>query len=95
MAKNDLGVNVTRTLLDVVSILKRVYPNPIVGADLCRETGIATGTIYPMLRRLEQKGWLTSEWEDTDPHIRKQSKRRIYWITELGREKCSEILSEK
>src|SRR5881396_2633415 len=39
------------------------------------------GTIYPALLRLEQKGWITSEWGTSDNNRR----ARFYEITRAGR----------
>lgn len=43
-------------------------------------------TVYPLLRRLEEKGYLTGEWEDQDTRT-----RRFYSITERGQEKYEEM----
>src|SRR5688572_7316744 len=39
------------------------------------------GTIYPALLRLEQKGWITSEWGTSENNRR----ARFYSITRTGR----------
>jgi len=39
------------------------------------------GTIYPALLRLEQQGWITSEWGASD----KNRRARFYSITRTGR----------
>jgi PadR family transcriptional regulator, regulatory protein PadR len=39
------------------------------------------GTIYPALLRLEQKGWISSEWGSSDNNRR----ARFYSITRAGR----------
>ena len=39
------------------------------------------GTIYPALLRLEQKGWITSEWGTSENNRR----ARFYTITRSGR----------
>ena len=39
------------------------------------------GTIYPALLRLEQKGWITSEWGTSENNRR----ARFYAITRAGR----------
>jgi PadR family transcriptional regulator PadR len=39
------------------------------------------GTIYPALLRLEQKGWITSEWGTSENNRR----ARFYSITRAGR----------
>ena len=43
------------------------------------------GTIYPALLRLEQKGWIASEWGVTDNN----RKARFYSITRAGRKQLT------
>jgi len=43
------------------------------------------GTIYPALLRLEQKGWITSEWGTSDNNRR----ARFYEITKAGKKQLS------
>jgi len=43
------------------------------------------GTIYPALLRLEQKGWITSEWGASDNNRR----ARFYTITRAGRKQLA------
>jgi transcriptional regulator len=43
------------------------------------------GTIYPALVRLEQKGWITSEWGTSENNRR----ARFYSITRLGRKQLA------
>jgi PadR family transcriptional regulator PadR len=50
------------------------------GLELCKETGLPSGTIYPILRRLERGGWVTSEWESIDPSTAGRPRRRLYLI---------------
>ena len=45
-----------------------------------------TDTIYPLLRRLESQGLLSSRWEMVDPRPRK-----IYELTSLGKKVLSEM----
>lgn len=59
---------------------------PISGSEITRATGLASGTLYPILFRLEQAGWLESEWEDVDPSEVKRPRRRLYRMTGLGQE---------
>jgi DNA-binding PadR family transcriptional regulator len=54
------------------------------GVQIGRETKLATGTLYPILLRLEQARWVESRWEDGDPHILGRPRRRFYRITALG-----------
>jgi PadR family transcriptional regulator PadR len=43
------------------------------------------GTIYPALLRLEQKGWIRSEWGTSDNHRR----ARFYEITRSGKKQLA------
>jgi PadR family transcriptional regulator, regulatory protein PadR len=43
------------------------------------------GTIYPALLRLEQKGWITSEWGTSETNRR----ARFYSITRSGRKQLT------
>ena len=48
--------------------------------------GVSPNTIYPLLRRLEEKGYVVGEWEK--PETRS---RRFYKITPRGEEKYTEM----
>jgi PadR family transcriptional regulator, regulatory protein PadR len=54
------------------------------GAQISEITGLASGTLYPILIRLEQEKWLQSEWEKGDPKELGRPRRRFYRITGLG-----------
>ena len=45
------------------------------GYDLSRETGLASGTLYPILARLEERGVLEARWEQ---------RRHVYRLTGDG-----------
>jgi DNA-binding PadR family transcriptional regulator len=47
-----------------------------------------------MLVRLENAGWLTSEWEAIDPRAAGRPRRRFYRLTALGQNKANEALRE-
>ena len=47
---------------------------------------VSPNTIYPLLRRLEEKGYVEGEWERPDTRS-----RRFYRITPRGEEKYAEI----
>jgi DNA-binding PadR family transcriptional regulator len=50
---------------------------------------VNTNTIYPLLRRLEERGFITGEWE----HPTKRS-RRFYRITPAGRQRLARIKAD-
>ncbi|ACF01312.1 transcriptional regulator, PadR-like family [Rhodopseudomonas palustris TIE-1] len=62
------------------------------GAEIHLETKIGSGTLYPLLARLEQAGWLVSEWETIDPSAEGRPRRRYYSITGEGQRAAREAL---
>src|SRR5690242_13311759 len=52
------------------------------GYDLSRGTGLKSGSLYPLLIRLEREGWLESRWEESPQPGRPP--RHMYRITPLG-----------
>jgi PadR family transcriptional regulator PadR len=68
---------------------------PRYGLDLCAKIGLPSGTIYPILARLEQYGWVESDWEDPDTHVNEgRPRRRYYRLTRDGAEFAREALAE-
>jgi PadR family transcriptional regulator, regulatory protein PadR len=65
------------------------------GLDLCETIGLPSGTIYPILARLERIGWVESNWEDPEKHISEgRPRRRYYQLTREGAECAAEALQE-
>jgi len=66
---------------------------PRYGLDLCATTGLPSGTIYPIMARLEHVGWVESDWEDPDAHIAEgRPRRRYYRLTRDGAECAADAL---
>ncbi|WP_245674205.1 helix-turn-helix transcriptional regulator [Actinoplanes rectilineatus] len=62
------------------------------GLQIGQITGLATGTIHPILDRLRQAGWLDSRWEDINPREQGRHQRRFHWFTADGVEKAKHAL---
>lgn len=54
------------------------------GAEIADLTRLKTGTLYPILHRLEHAGWLSSRWEAGEPAKLGRPRRRYYKITAEG-----------
>jgi|ERR1041384_2386923 DNA-binding PadR family transcriptional regulator len=54
------------------------------GYALSQETGLASGTLYPILMRLEKLKWLETRWEE--PGNAGRPPRHLYRLTADGRE---------
>jgi DNA-binding PadR family transcriptional regulator len=82
--------------LQVQMVLAEMLSEPAelrYGLDLCTATGLPSGTIYPILARLERIGWMESGWEDPEAHIAEgRPRRRYYRLTREGAECATEAL---
>lgn len=54
------------------------------GADICKGTSLSSGTVYPILSRLEEFGWVRSQWEASDPSSLGRPRKRFYTVTASG-----------
>jgi PadR family transcriptional regulator PadR len=52
------------------------------GYGLMQQTGLKSGTLYPILMRLEDAGWVESHWDEHPTAGRPP--RRLYRLTQLG-----------
>jgi DNA-binding PadR family transcriptional regulator len=62
------------------------------GLEIIERTGLPSGTIYPLLARLETAGWVTSRWESDQPAAR-GPRKRFYEITAAGAEQARAALA--
>ena len=92
MADND--VRLSGPALKVLKFLLAAPREARSGAEMSRASGVGSGTLYPMLARLEQAGWLESRWEDVDPSQAGRPRRRLYTLTGLGQTKANDALAE-
>jgi PadR family transcriptional regulator len=62
------------------------------GYALSQQTGLASGTLYPILMRLEKLNWLETRWEE--PGNAGRPPRHLYRLTSEAREWAREELAE-
>lgn len=53
------------------------------GYDLMKVAGLSSGTLYPLLARLTEDGWLESRWEQSE--LPGKPPRQLYRLTATGR----------
>jgi PadR family transcriptional regulator, regulatory protein PadR len=73
---------ITSQTLKVLGAL--ISSKDISGAEIARVTKLSSGTLYPILMRLEHHEWIKSEWEEGDPRKLGRPRKRLYRITALG-----------
>jgi DNA-binding PadR family transcriptional regulator len=86
-----------RITAPTLKVLRAFMTRPddgLSGADIGRQTKLGSGTLYPILLRLEQAGWLDSHWEDETPQVLERPRRRFYRLTGLGAKKAKSAFLE-
>ncbi len=87
-----------RLTVPVVRLLAVLVADPDgdhYGLALMRESGLASGTLYPILARLTDAGWLEKSWEQLDPVAAGRPARAYYRLTPaalpLARQRLAEL----
>jgi len=84
MGKNYLSY----TMALILQVLDHGYR---YGFDIMTITGLASGTVYPALRRLEDAGFVMSKWErQSIAQAEQRPPRKYYEVTKAGRTALSE-----
>lgn len=76
---------ITLLTLKVLTAMVNDSTSKHYGYDLMQAAGISSGTLYPLLARLEKCNWITASWEDADPAQLGRGRRKYYELTERGR----------
>jgi PadR family transcriptional regulator PadR len=64
--------------------------------DVCRRTGLGSGTVAQILFRLQDWGWVSSRWEDaTEAHRQGRPRRRFYRLTGQGEMEAREVMRRR
>jgi PadR family transcriptional regulator PadR len=80
----DQHPSLSPATISVLAVLLADPAQPWYGFELCRAAALKSGTVYPMLARLERMRWLASDWEQGDPSKLKRPRRRLYRLTGEG-----------
>lgn len=66
-------------------VLRAMAAGHRYGFDVMEASGLPSGTVYPVLRRLEAWGHVTSRWEEAgEAHGQGRPRRRLYALTGTG-----------
>jgi DNA-binding PadR family transcriptional regulator len=85
------GLRMTVQLQRVVLLLLADPSRRYYGLEIAREAGLQRGTLYPILARLEDAGWVAGEWEDIDPAVEGRPRRRLYVLTNEGLRQATQV----
>lgn len=66
-------------------VLQALADGRAFGLDIVEHTRLASGTVYPMLRRFEEAGLVESRWEQPEEAFgNRRPQRRYYRLTPAG-----------
>jgi DNA-binding PadR family transcriptional regulator len=74
----------TTQTLKVLGVLVARPGDELAGSEIASVTKLSSGTLYPILLRLEEAGWLQSHWERGNPSDLGRPRKRLYSMTGLG-----------
>jgi DNA-binding PadR family transcriptional regulator len=79
--------NPPRMTIATQLVLRALLADPteeVYGSEIASAAGLMSGTVHPILARLEAAGWVESRWEDVDPQVAGRPARRYYRLTGEG-----------
>jgi PadR family transcriptional regulator, regulatory protein PadR len=85
-----------RMTIPTQRVLEALLADPtaeLYGLEIGSVAGLRSGTVHPILARLEGYGWLSSRWEDVDPSAEGRPPRRYYRLTAIGAEAAPAALA--
>jgi DNA-binding PadR family transcriptional regulator len=78
--------------MDVLDVLAAAtLDDPAYGLQICHETGLGSGSVYPILERLAELGWLDIWDEAGQPSGR--PRRKFYVLNGVGRRESAQAIA--
>jgi PadR family transcriptional regulator, regulatory protein PadR len=90
------GVRITPQTGVVLKALLAAPSEGLYGLQIAGVVRLPTGSIYPILARLEHAGWINADWEPQDQAAAagRARRRRYYWLTHVGRRTATAAVEE-
>ncbi|MEZ0113762.1 PadR family transcriptional regulator PadR [Catenulispora sp. EB89] len=79
-------LRLTRTTRAVLQVLCDGFEDDLWGLRICHLTRLPSGTVYPLLTRLDDLGWVEARWEDIGVGAERSTgpRRRFYRLSPDG-----------
>jgi PadR family transcriptional regulator PadR len=85
---------ITKATIQVLSVLLQDPGGDHYGLEVAKQADLPTGSVYPILARLEQYGWVDSAWEEIDPAVEGRRPRRYYRLNVYGAQQARRALTD-
>lgn len=90
----DGNMNPTPQLEKVLRVFLEAADEPRYGYELMRRTGLKSGTLYPILARLEAAGVVEAGWQPPEQAPAGRPPRRFYTLTGAGIVTARQLVAE-
>jgi len=77
-------MQVTPTTARLLRVFLEDPQQPRYGMQLMKQACLSSGSLYPILARLERAEWIVGQAEDIDPQKEGRPARRYYTMTSEG-----------
>jgi DNA-binding MarR family transcriptional regulator len=98
MPEDSQNMRLSHQALRVLKVFVDAFSDSVraelAGADLMKAARVSSGTLYPILLRLEKAGVLVSRWEEERPEELGRPRRRFYRLTPGGLDMARHALGE-
>lgn len=82
--------------MDVLELFLADPEREWFGREVIRHTNLAGGSLYPILHRLEKRGFLKSSWEELDVAVDEGRRpRRLYHVNRDKAEDAQELVDAR
>jgi PadR family transcriptional regulator PadR len=78
----------------VVRVMLAEPAREMYGLEIRKAVGLPSGTLHPILARLERRGLLESRWEEIEPTEEGRPRRRYYHLSPYGAERARVALEK-
>lgn len=85
-----------RMTLSTQLVLQTFLDDPkqeLYGLEIGAAAGLPSGTVHPILARLEGLGWVESRWEEIEPRLQGRPSRRYYKLTGSGEQNARDAIA--
>jgi PadR family transcriptional regulator, regulatory protein PadR len=89
------GIRMTHNTLTVLRALMTAPDREMYGLEIMRGLSMGSGTVYPLLDRANDAGWVTVRAEKIDPQAKGRPPRRYYRITDAGIQAAREAIGRE
>ena len=86
----------SRMTLQTQAVLRVLLDHPLqqhYGLAISKAAELPSGSLYPILAKLERIGLVTSDWEQVDEHEAGRPRRRYYQLTPDGAVRAEQVLA--